>query len=565
MTRHRNSSERPLGVCVTLVLVTVLTWIVRPSDLQGRVSAEPLSSEQWPIGTVTRYAGTGADGFSGDGGPAESASFSSPLGLTYGPDSALYVVDYGNNRIRRVGSDGRVTTVAGNGVWGYSGDGGRATAAALKSPSGIAFGPDGSMYIADANNMRIRRVSPTGQISTVAGNGGQGFAGDGGPAVAAQLNFPHAVAVTSEGVLYFSDFFNYRIRRITPDGTVMTVAGSGRRGADGDGGPATEASLGQVYSIAVAPDGRVFLADRDSNAVRVIGMDGVITAAVRIDSPNAVAVATDGTLLIAGRSHIYRVAPGGTPEVIAGRPSYSASGDRGAATCASVAATSIAISQEGDLFFTDASSHGVRRLWGHASELPVAPAYTDLPCVKREREVRSAIVANAQTTDEVVGSQGGRTFTVQVLKTEASRQQAYLVTESKSELIELVVQAANLKGYAAARVLVLSPEEGDDLAANFPASAIAYSPTGTNHRSAGRFGTERFGDTLVMYYVPPSALDYGDSDFIDLGINGLLTGQFSRMVVSGGSLYSSLSPAEVDLLDRFKLLYDRGILRLTPI
>lgn len=229
-----------------------------------------------PDGILATVAGNGSRGYSGDGGPATKAQLYSPFDVAIGPDGSLYISDLYNYRIRRVGADGVITTVVGTGVRGYSGDGGLATEAQLRVPGGIAFSPDGSLYFADVGNSRIRRVGPDGIITTVAGRG-FGYGGDGGPATAAQLRNPSGVAFSPDGSFYIVDRDNHRIRRVGPDGIITTVAGTGLSGYSGDGGPATAASLNRPDSIVVAPDGSLYIADRFNYRVRRVGADGIIT------------------------------------------------------------------------------------------------------------------------------------------------------------------------------------------------------------------------------------------------------------------------------------------------
>jgi RHS repeat-associated protein len=185
------------------------------------------------------------------------------------PDGSFYIADSGNNRIRRVGPDGIITTVAGNGFVVFNGDGGPATQAALFVSFGLAVAPDGSFYIADPINNRIRRVGPDGIITTVAGNGSDGGSGDGGPATQAELSDPAGVAVAPDGSFYIADSGNNRIRRVGPDGIISTVAGNGTEGGSGDGGPATQAALSDPFGVAVAPDGSFYVADPNSNINRI--------------------------------------------------------------------------------------------------------------------------------------------------------------------------------------------------------------------------------------------------------------------------------------------------------
>jgi YD repeat-containing protein len=222
-----------------------------------------------PMGIITTVAGTGMEDFSGDGGPATAAALWLPRGVAVGPDCALYISDWGNIRVRRVAPDGTISTVAGNGSFGFSGDGGPATAARLAGPQGVGIAPDGSLYIADDTNNRIRKVDPAGTITTVAGSGGiGGFSGDGGPATAALMRRPQSVAVTADGSLFIADFLNFRIRRVGPDGIISTLAGGGT-GTD-DGGPATAATLSGPTGVTVLADGRVAIGDPFDGLLRTV-------------------------------------------------------------------------------------------------------------------------------------------------------------------------------------------------------------------------------------------------------------------------------------------------------
>jgi streptogramin lyase len=204
-------------------------------------------------GVITPVAGNGAGGFSGDGGPATAASFSSPLGVAVDAAGNVLIADQSNSRIRRVDAvTGVITTVAGNGTFGFSGDGGPATAASLSNPVGVAVDAAGNVLIADPNNFRIRRVDAvTGVITTVAGSGTFGFSGDGGPATAANLSGPFGVAVDAAGNVLIADRSNQRIRRVDAvTGVITTAAGNGASGFSGDGGPATAASLSCPLAVA---------------------------------------------------------------------------------------------------------------------------------------------------------------------------------------------------------------------------------------------------------------------------------------------------------------------------
>ena len=233
-------------------------------------------------GVITTVAGYGACCSGGDGGPATAARFNDSSAVAVDSDENLYIADTFNQRIRKV-SGGLIMTVAGSGTLGYSGDNGPAVNAQLNVPLGVAVDSDGNLYIADSDNNCVRRVS-NGVITTVAGNGMAGFSGDGGPAVQARLNYPLGVAVDSVGNLYVADASNNRVRRVS-NGIITTIAGTGARGFSGDGGPATAAQLYGPSGIVAGPDGSVYVADSVNSRVRLltptpsINPGGVVNAA----------------------------------------------------------------------------------------------------------------------------------------------------------------------------------------------------------------------------------------------------------------------------------------------
>ena len=217
--------------------------------------------------------------FQGDGGPGDRASLWGPKGVAVDGSGNVYIADSGNNRIRRVASGtGVITTVAGDGVvdeWGnsrYGGDGGPATSASLWNPSGVALDASGNLFIADRRNHRIRRVAAgTGIITTVAGNGVGSFSGDGGPATSASLRLPSGVAVDSSGNLFIADSENHRIRVVNAGtGIIATIAGNGTAGFSGDGGPAMRASLNEPNGLCVDTRGNVFILDTKNDRIRIL-------------------------------------------------------------------------------------------------------------------------------------------------------------------------------------------------------------------------------------------------------------------------------------------------------
>ncbi|PKR45705.1 RICIN domain-containing protein [Streptomyces sp. EAG2] len=226
---------------------------------------------------ISTIAGAGTAGFGGDNGAAVSAQLKHPYEMAVSSTGVLYVSDYSNHRVRQITTDGKISTLAGTGAAGSGGDSGPATKAQLNCPRQIASGGDGAVYIADAGGNRVRRVGSDGVISTVAGTGAAGSGGDSGPATKAQLNKPFGVAVDGDGVLYISEFGGHRVRRVGTDGIISTVVGTGTAGSAGDGGPAAKAQLNSPYGITVDSTGILYIADSGRNRVRRVGTDGVVS------------------------------------------------------------------------------------------------------------------------------------------------------------------------------------------------------------------------------------------------------------------------------------------------
>ena len=235
-------------------------------------------------GIITTFAGNGGSGNSGDGGPATNATLTEPAGLATDNNGNLYIADVFNNVIRKVNSLGIISTVAGNGTNGYSGDGSAATAAKLSQPAFAMADAIGNIYIADANNNVIRKVNTNGIISTVAGNGNAFYSGDGGPAISASLDTPSGVAFDASGNLYIVDDLNHRVRKVNSSGIISTYAGAGIPGYTGDGGPALNADFSFPWGITISTAGNIYIADQGNNVIRKI--NGSTLSINQIDNIN---------------------------------------------------------------------------------------------------------------------------------------------------------------------------------------------------------------------------------------------------------------------------------------
>ena len=280
-------------------------------------------------GRITTFAGTGDPGYGGDGGPAFDARISYPVGVAVDSVGNVFVADTGNSRIRRVDAEGLVATFAGTRDQGYGGDGGPASDAQLMDPANVAVDAAGNVYVADRRDNRVRKIDTSGMITTVAGTGDPGNAGDGGPASQARFRRPEGVAVDSSGAVYVADRDNNRIRKIDASGTITAFAGTGDRGNDGDGGPASQAQFRSPEGVALDSLGNVYVADRDNHVVRKIDPSGVISTmagtgewgyygASRLVSeaqfqfPTGAALDPSGNLLFGDSDRVWKLDPTGT-------------------------------------------------------------------------------------------------------------------------------------------------------------------------------------------------------------------------------------------------------------
>lgn len=259
-----------------------------------------------------------------------------------------------------------IFTIAGGDGHGFTGDGNLATGASLDGPAGVVAAIDGAVVVADTINQRIRRIDPFGRIRTIAGNGKRGFSGDGGAATGASLQDPTALALGKDGSLFIADTGNNRIRVIHRDGTIATLAGTADQGFSGDGGPASAAQVNGPAGLAPAPDGSLYFSDTGNNRVRVIHTDGTIaTVAAGLSAPAGLAVTADGSLLIAdsGNNRVRRLAPDGGVTTVAGTGGGGSGGDGGAATSAQLnLPVDVAAIPSGGFLIAEQGGHRIRRV-----------------------------------------------------------------------------------------------------------------------------------------------------------------------------------------------------------
>jgi len=332
-------------------------------------------------GNISTVAGDGFFSYAGDGGPAVQAQLDAPQAVAADSRGNVYIADTGNNVVRKVASSGTITTFAGNGLAGVGGDGGPA-AAQIMGPAGVAVDAQGNVYISDTIGQRIRVVTPSnGQINTYAGNRTPGYAGDGGAATGAELNTPTGLAVDTAGNLYIADTLNSVIRKVTPAGTISTVAGNGVQGYAGDGGVATGAELYYPKAVAVDASGNLYIADTQNNRVRKVNSSGIISTvagngtfgysgdgswAVNAQITSPVGLATDslGNLYIADSNGVIRkVFPNATIATVAGNTGIGYSGDGGPATGATLnSPQGVAVTSGGLVYIADSGNNAVRML-----------------------------------------------------------------------------------------------------------------------------------------------------------------------------------------------------------
>ncbi len=379
------------GIIHTLYADSMVTYFVMPGWLALGSSGEFYIGDNLytnlvlcvtPGGAVSTFAGNGLYGFSGDGGAATMASMWNPNGIAFDASGNLFMADYGNNRIRKVNTASIISTVAGGTFTGY-GDGGTALNAQLTGPCWSAKDAYGNLYVTDIDASTIRKIGTSGIISTISGTGTPGYSGDGGPATAAQLYYPYAIDFDQSGNLFMCDLGTSIIRKIDPSGIITTIAGTASTfGNSGDGGPASACLLNSPVNLKVDRYNRIYICDRSNRKIRMIDTTGIITTVAgngtsgytgdggpatnaEMVSPHGIAFDGSGNLYFAdaSKSVVRKVTPSGIISTVAGIGTFGFSGDGGPATNAALAfPCALAVDSAGNIFVSDGNNSCIRKI-----------------------------------------------------------------------------------------------------------------------------------------------------------------------------------------------------------
>lgn len=331
------------------------------------LAAGAVTAQQYNISTI---AGVGTvQGYFGDTGPATSAQLDFPLRVTVDSKGNYYIVDFLTQVIREV-SGGTISTIAGTGTYGFQGDNGPAIQAYLSDVHAIAVDSNLNVYLADTHNARIRKITTNGNIYTIAGNGTVGYAGDGGAATSAELTLPSGVAVDSTGNIYIADYGSATVRKVDSKGNISTIAGTGVWGFSGDGGPANKAQLAAPYAIKFDPAGNLYISDLGNTDIREITTDGNIHTVVSNVGANDLAVDGAGNIYFPDflSNTVQKILPNGTQFAIAGSGQPGFSGDGGLGTSAQLNQPyGIAVDGSGNVYVADSGNQVIRLLTPVAS------------------------------------------------------------------------------------------------------------------------------------------------------------------------------------------------------
>ena len=403
-----------------IVTTTYTISVTGPGgSASNSVTVEVLRIEDDRI--IITMAGNGECESAFDGGPATGAGLDSPVSVAFDTSGNVYISDYSGNRVRKVDQNGIIYTVAGTGIRGYSGDGRPAAQAQLYGPRDVAVDASGNLIIADFINERVRKVDRGGIIRTMAGNGEQGYSGDGGPADEAMLNDPAGLAADGMGNIYIADFWNHRIRKVDSQRIITTIAGSGELGYSGDNGPALQAKLYGPWDVTVDTSGNLFIADQYNHRIRKVDKDGLITTiagngtngyggdgGLAIDAmlnyPSGVAVDGNGDLFIADalNNRVRKVDSAGMITTVAGTGGAGYGGDGGAPRIAMLNRPSgVAVDAMNNLYIADQNNCRVRIVLPKKSIISgqVTDSFTSSPLSNVMVRIRDSFYTFTSKTD----------------------------------------------------------------------------------------------------------------------------------------------------------------------
>jgi len=521
---------------------------------------------------ITTIAGNGTSGYSGDGGAATSAEFKDPNSVCYF-EGNLYVPDFANARIRIINlSTGIINTFAGTGVDGYSGNGGPATSAKFYQPSYVAADSFGNIIIDDANNARFRIVDPSGIVSLYAGNGVRGFSGDGGAATSAEFNNTvGAMAIVDDtGNVYISDNNNNRIRKITTSGIVTTIAGNGTAGFSGDGGAATSAELHTPSGLAIDAAGNIYVADYSNSRIRMINTSGIISTyagaaagtghsgngypatSTYLNEPSAMVMDASGNLYFAeaGNADIRKINTSGIVSLVAGNHTAGFSGDGGQATAAEISTTGLSIDPCGDLYLAEESTQRIRVIY---LSLNVTPSVTfNVTCNGGSNGSVSATPSHGATPYTYSWSGGGTnssktglaagTYTITVTDNVGVTGSATVTITQPTTLVALATTTANVTCHGGSTGSVSATPSGGTSPYTY-----SWSGGGTNSTKTGlAVGTYTVTvtdhcaatATATATITQPTSLSLSANTTTNVSCNGGSTGSVSSSPSGGTTPYT---------------------------
>jgi len=379
---------------------TGFTRIYHISDTQNQRVRQIVEGGVFTPQSDTRSMSTvaGTDIYNGTNIQANTARVYIPRNSAFGKDGNYYVADQGNHMIRKIDTNGVITTVAGNGTKGFDGDGGAATSAQLSNPRGVAIDSQGNLYISDTGNDRIRKVDNSGNISTFAGTGSGGYSGDGGAATSAQINFPYQITVDASYNIYFAENDNNVIRKIDVNGNISTFAGTGSGGYSGDGGQATDAQLDGPLGVAFDADGNLYIGDTGNHLIRKVDTNGIIATLAgtaqesgfvddvtgtqaRFYSPSTLVIDSKGNLYVTDSSNhrVRKITPEGFVSSISGNGNETYSETDSIAATASLAAPyGISIDQNDNIYLSDSWNYVIRKITPRKTTLKVPSEYATI-------------------------------------------------------------------------------------------------------------------------------------------------------------------------------------------